>query len=283
MMIRIPIIVMSSLLFFAKITSSESMNVNYVNPFANNTSPCSDVQRPCLTLNEYASNSDNYCVNNTRFYFYSGIHWLNYILIFENLHNLSFQGWPNGDQGVTIVVDSAASITWNKSWNIEISSIKFILNGNFTFIMRFKNSQSVQLSNVSIYGNGYIGCSSIIDEESALEFNNSAFIGINGFLGAALMIFASNTTFRGSITFADNVAVSEGSIYLTHNSTLTLNGTSLFLNNTSNSSQEVMNRKCNNVNSMREIKLTNSYYHGNYRSGGAIVCNNSDLGNLLLL
>ena len=33
---------------------------------------------------------------------------------------------------------------------------------------------------------------------------------------------------------------------------------------------------CNNVNSLREIKLTNSYY-GSYRSGGAIVYNNSYL------
>ena len=83
-----------------------------------------------------------------------------------------------------------------------------------------------------------------------------------------------------SIGFANNTAASGGSIYLTHNSTLTLNGTSLFRNNTSNSSQEVMNYRkilsCSSVNSMREIKLTNSYY-GSYHSGGAIVCNNSYL------
>ena len=81
-----------------------------------------------------------------------------------------------------------------------------------------------------------------------------------------------------SIVFADNAAASGGSIYLTHNSTVTLKGVSLFRNNTSNSSQEVMNYRkilsCNNVNSMREIKLTNSTSNG---SGGAIVCNNSYL------
>ena len=43
-----------------------------------------------------------------------------------------------------------------------------------------------------------------VKEVAMLEFNNSMFIGINGFLGAALMIFASNITFRGSIVFADN-------------------------------------------------------------------------------
>ena len=162
------LIVISSLSFFAKIPSSITMN--YVKPFGSeraSESPCSDVQRPCLTLNEYASNPDEYFVNNTRFYFYPGIHRLEYTLYLVNLYNFSFLGRPksigrsNGDQVVTIAVDSSASITWNESWNIKISSIRFFLHGNFTFIMKFEHSQLVQLSNISIYGNGHSGCSSI--------------------------------------------------------------------------------------------------------------------------
>ena len=273
------------ILFFAKVSSS--MMVNYVKPLINErASPCSNMQRPCLTLNEYASNSDEYFGNNTRFYFYPSIHRLKYTLNLVNLHNVSFLGrtksiyWLNGDEVVTIAVDSSSSvgITCNESWNIEISLIMFALHGNFTFIMRFEYSQSVRLSNISIYGNGYSVCSSIISKKSSLEFNNSKFIGINGYVGAALMMYASNITFRGSIMFANNTAASGGSIYLTHNSTLSLKGTSLFRNNTSNFSQEVMNNRkilsCNNINSMREIKLTNSTSNG---SGGAIVCNNSYL------
>jgi hypothetical protein len=173
-------------------------------PFASKrASPCSEIQRPCLTLNEYAANLDEFYVNNTRFYFYPGIHRLDYSLNLVNLHNFSFLGWPNGDQVVTIVVDSSASIIWNDSWNIEISSVRFAINGNFTFIMRFEHSHLVWLSNISIYGNGYSGCSSIFSEDSALEFNDSTFIGINGFLGAALMMFASNITFRSSIVFTN--------------------------------------------------------------------------------
>ena len=193
-----------------------------------------------------------------------------------NLCNFSFLGWPNNDQVVTIAVDPLASITWNESWNIEISSITFTLHDNFTFIMRFEHSQLVRLSNISIYGNGYSGCSSIVSEESALEFNDSTFIGINGFLGAALMIFVSNITFRGIIMFANNTASYGGSIYLTYNSKLTLNGANLFQNNTSNFIQEVINTKmlsCNNINPMREIKLNLLLQYNGI--GGAIVCNNS--------
>ena len=262
------------ILFFAKVSSS--MTVNYVKPLTSErASPCSNVQRPCLTLNEYASDSDEYFVNNTGYYFYPGIHRLEYSVNLVNLYNFAFLGRPNNDQVVTIAVGSSAGITWNKSWNIEISLIRFALHGNVTFIMRFEHSQLVQLSNISIYGKGYCVCSSIISEKSTLKFNNSKFIG---FVGAALMMYASNITFRGSIMFATNTAASGGSIYLTHNSILSLKGTSLFRNNTSNSSQEVMNYRkilsCSNIDSMREVKLTNSTSNG---SGGAIVCNNSYL------
>ena len=137
-------------------------------------------------------------------------------------------GWPNGGQVVTIAIDPSASITWNESWNIEISSITFTLHDNFIFIMMFKYSHFVRLSDVSIYGNGYYGCSSIISEKSVLEFINSIFIGLNGFVGAALTMFASKITFRGDIIFANNTAASGGSIYLI-DSTLIFNGTSLFL------------------------------------------------------
>ena len=218
------------ILFFTKVFSS--MMVNYVKPLINESaSPCSNMQRPCLTLNEYASNSDEYFVNNTRFYFHPGIHRLKYTLNLVNLYNFSFLGLPNGDQVVTIAVDSSASITWNESWNIEISSVMFTLHGNFTFIMRFEHSQLVQLTNVSIYGNGYSGCSSIIGQQGTFIIKNSVFNKLNGFFGAAIMMVASSLTFGESNLFTNNTALSGGSIHLS-DSRLTLNRTnSVFWNN----------------------------------------------------
>ena len=76
--------------------------------------------------------------------------------------------------------------------------------------------------------------------------------------------------------FTDNTASYGGSIYLTYNSVLTLNGTNLFQSNTSNFSHEVINAKklsCNNINPMREINFNLLLqYNG---SGGVIICNNS--------
>ena len=71
------------------------------------------------------------------------MHRLDENLLLENLYNFSFQGLSNGDQGVNIAVNSSATITWNASLNIEISSIRFTLHNNFTSILRFKHSQFV--------------------------------------------------------------------------------------------------------------------------------------------
>ena len=153
-----------------------------------------------------------------------------------------------------------------------MSSISFVLHDNFTFILKFEYSELVHLSNISIYGNGYHGCSSIISKESALDFDNARFIGIKGFLGAAVMMLSSNITFRGNNLFAGNTAYSGGSIYLA-DSRLKLNGAYQFLHNTfMNFSRDLINRtmiSCN-YKSMREIELL--------ASGGAIFCNNSYLG-----
>ena len=121
--------------------------MNYVKPFerkeSEKASPCSNVQRPCLTLNEYARGSDEYFVNNTRFYFYPGIHRLDYSVNLVNLRNFSFLGWPNGDRVVTIAVDSSWSITCNGMSHGILKYLQlytFTLHGIFTFIMRFERS-----------------------------------------------------------------------------------------------------------------------------------------------
>ena len=109
---------------------------------------------------------------------------------------------------------SLTGISLKGSHNIKISSISFVLNDNFTFVVKLVYSQLVFLSNISFYGNGHSGCSSIISQERVLSINNATFTQIEGFLGAALMMLASNITFRGSNMFADNRATSGGSIYL---------------------------------------------------------------------
>ena len=246
------------------ILSETTSEIIYVTP--SRTSSCPNEPMLCRTLQEYASEPERYFANNTSFYFYSGVHRLDDSLRLKNVHNISFQGLPTGNGVVNILMAFSASISWEKSWNIEISSINFILLDNFSFTLRFELSLFFHLSNISIFGNGYSGCSSVMSHESEIDISNSKFIGINGFLGAAVMMVASNITFRGNNVFLNNTAASGGSIYL-FDSRLTLNGTNLFLNNTSSSySEELINGKMSSCNYHTEkIKR----YTG---SGGAIFC-----------
>ena len=230
--IKILIITSLGICFFETCTTtSESMTLNYVTP--SKTTPCPNEPRPCFTLKEYASQPDVYFANNTAFCFHPGTHELGDSLRLKNVYNFSFEGLPT-DNGVLVNIEfySLASITWEKSWNVNISSITFILRDNFTFIIRFELSLFVHLSNMSIVGNGYSGCSSIMSRESTLDITNSMFNRVKGLFGAALMMFASNITFSGTNNFVNNTATSGGSVYLS-DSNLTLNGANLFLNNTS--------------------------------------------------
>ena len=273
MSVKIQIMTLSLLIIANTILCA---SVNYVKSHTSKvTLPCCDEQRPCLTLNQYASYSDVYFINNSIFYFCPGMHRLDESLLLENLYKFSFQGLSNG---VDIEVDSSATITWNASMNIKISSIRFILHDNFTSIMRFKHSQFVQLSNISIYGNGSNGCSAIIGQGATLNIKNSTFIGINGFLGAAIMTVASNITFAGSNSFANNTAVIGGCIYMS-DSSLILNGNSQFLNNKCTSVKYYYNSKdlatremslCNNYSNSEEVFIWGC-------CGGALFMDNGNL------
>ena len=242
------------------------MALNYVTP--SKTTPCPNEQRPCLTLKEYASESNIYLVNNTVFCFQPGIHRLGDSLRLKDLYNFSFRGLPTAN---VEIVHSLASITWEKSWNITVSSITFTLHDNFTFIIRFELSLFVQLSNISILGNGYSGCSSVMSRESTLDVNNSMFSGIKGLLGAALMMLASNITLKGTNIFVNNTALSGGSIYLS-DSILTLNGATLFLNNEASSyySNRTLSMSLYTNYSVDTVQI-------NIGSGGAIFCSTSYL------
>ena len=61
----------------------------FVRPSNNVT--CSS-QSPCLTLNEYVREADQYFVDNTTFIFLPGVHHLDVHLKLKNLSNLTFIG-----------------------------------------------------------------------------------------------------------------------------------------------------------------------------------------------
>ena len=118
----------------------------------NKTVRCSNDEVSCLTLQEYASQSHLYFINDTTVHFGPGIHTLNRSLKLKNLHNFTFHGLPDDEfRSINILLGSLVSITWEECSNIEISSIAFTILSHFTFSIIFEQTQLVQLSNISVF------------------------------------------------------------------------------------------------------------------------------------
>ena len=185
------------------------------------------------TLEEYAVQQDQHFVNDTIFYLYPGIHTLNRSLETKNVHNLTIHGL-SGSEPVIVVLDSLVSIIWKNCQCIKFSTIDFYLVDNFTHSIVFELTQSVQLLNISVFGNRSSGCSSILSQDSTLDISDSNFAGIKVLIGSALIISDSSVvTFAENNRFESNEAKRGGAIYL-HNSMLTFNGISHLINNVAN-------------------------------------------------
>ena len=252
------------------ITSSDSdvtnasLLKNYV--IASQTMGCSDDQDPCLTLQEYASQPDTYFANNTIFYFEPGSHTLNRSFKLENLHNFTFQGLADSEV-VNVMFSSFISIIWENCSNVEVSFINFVLLDYYTYSIVFEQTQ-IHLHNISITGNGYFGCSAIMCRQSDVGIKNSIFVGLQGSIGAALMISESCVTFAGNNAFADNTASIGGSLYL-FGSVVILTGINIFVNN--NSSDRFKISICKYDYNPWETDLESKSL------GGAIYCTSSTL------
>ena len=157
--------------------------------------------------------------------------------------------------------------------------IYFILPENYSFSIVFKQTQLIELHNISVTTNGHnTGCSAILSQRSGINIRDCRFIGIQGSFGAAIMMSESSAVTTGNNTFSDCAAYAGGSLYL-FNSTLTLKGTNVFVNNTAHMSVlsirffDALDRSCNHgTGNLKKIPLYIARAHG-----GAILCDNCNL------
>ena len=191
--------------------------------------PCNGSE-PCLTLEEYATNSGTYFVSDTIFYFYPGKHQLNTSLELCDIHHLHFQAMNYGT--VNITFDELVNITWINCTDVSLSSINFYVAENFTHLFLFDSTSAIGLLNIAIISNmNRVGCSAILIKDGEANLVNSSFIGISGIYGSALAVYRSNVTFTGNSMFGHNQGFVGGAI-LSVNSSLIFTGSNTFVNNT---------------------------------------------------
>ena len=192
-----------------------------------------------------------------------------------------FKGLP--DSSVNILLGQFVNITWEDCWFVQVTSINFILPENYSFSIVFKQTQLIDLYNISVTANGHnTGCSAILSQRSGMGIRDCKFIGIQGSFGVAIVMSKSSVVTTGNNTFANCTAYTGGSVY-SSNSTLTLNGTNVFMNNTASvpSLYNLFSEYYNN-----NIDAICNHGTGNYPKmrfntasayGGAILCSNCTL------
>ena len=236
-------------------------------------------------MEQYATQPEIYFANNTCFYFQPGNHQLNSSLKLTNLRNVVFKGLPDSSNMVNIFLGTLVNITWETCWFIQFTSINFILPDNYSFSIVFKQTQPIQLYNISVTANRYItGCSAILSQQSQMSIRDCRFIGIKGLFGAAMVMSESSAVTTGNNTFANCAASAGGSVYL-FNSKLTLNGINIFLNNRVTVRVKVRRflgwvetrhyASCNH--GTRNYNPIEIRYYRENAHGGAILCSNCTL------
>ena len=153
--------------------------INYVSRYVipNRTVRCFNDQVLCQTLEQYAAQPEVYFTNNTYFYFQPGNHQLNSSLLkLRNLRNVIFKGLPNNNM-INIILGSPVSIVWENCWFVQLTSINFILPNLYSFGIVFKQTELIQLYNITINAaDGYsTGCSAVLSLQSGIGIRDCKF------------------------------------------------------------------------------------------------------------
>ena len=202
----------------------------YVTPSDNVT--CSS-KSPCLTLNEYARDADQYFVDDTIFIFLPGVHHLDLQLNLGSLFDVKFLG--SYEEEVTkILFNNGSKMSWTNCMNVEVSHFVIVLNGlaeskQFS-AMEFHRTKSI-LSNVTIFGNNLI-CAILVYDSSEVSFNNVHFSGGSCKVDSALIAKEKSTVkFYGNNSFINNTSLYRGGAITMDSCTTKFVGNILFINN----------------------------------------------------
>ena len=198
---------------------STASNVYYVRPSEPNNASCT--HQPCLTLNEYALNANRYFVNNTKFVFIPGIHWLNHSVQLENLSNFVLQ-ISNDDAlqlktSIRLFFSPLVNVTWTSCVNVEVSNLDMVLGGTYAdsvdhdttsiFSALVFHRSTIRLSNLSIHGNATLQSTTILlNDSSSAVISTLSVQGATSITGAAIYAVKSVVEFHGHNTFRNNVA-----------------------------------------------------------------------------
>ena len=242
---------------------------------SSNHATCPD--QPCLMLNEYARQRDQYFLDGASFVFLPSIHQLDLQLRLENISNVSLSVLEE-DGSAQILLSPMVNITWLDSTNITITGLEIFLSGQSSFFsaLVFGNTTSF-LSKLSLFGNDSFQSTAIRTHTSVVKLSVVMVSGATSMYGAALVAFNSTINFTGQNYFVNNTATQGGAMSI-RQSVANFHGNVSFVNNTATQGS-AMAISQSVVNFHGDILfVNNTAYTPNFIAfalGGAIFCEGS--------
>ena len=216
---------------------SEVAQYYYVTPLVPENSTCP--YQPCLMLSEYASEVDQYFVNESTFVFLPGTHALDNQLHIKNVSGIHFIAIDQRDsdaQPVKILFRLLANIVWTNCNDIEMSGFIFLSSGNssqqsFYSVLVFEETTAL-LSHSLFLGNGsLLQWTAVSAESSEVKVSDVQVVGVTARAASALYAFNSTVDFVGNNSFVNNTAT-DGSTVALFDSGANFYGNASFIQNT---------------------------------------------------
>ena len=179
--------------------------------------------------------------------FLAGDHTLDTNITVANVNGLTMRGESSSGSRATVVCNGSVGLSFTNVADLKIHSLAFKscyrnynvpLVSNYALLLQFL--QYAELVNCSFHDN--LGTAVVVNNTNVTLAGNSEFThnhcestsGSNSCTGGGgIYALSSNLTFTGNTTFLQNIATSSGggAIYASHNTVLSFNGTSNFINN----------------------------------------------------
>ena len=281
-------------LFINTLSYCSAENVYCVTPTIASCSSCPHNATNCTTLSEYAQEAELYFTSNTTMVFLPGDHVLNADITVANVAGLTMRGESSsGNDRATVVCNGPVGLKFTNTVNFKIHYLAFTncsrsssvpLVSNYGLLLQ--SSQSAELVNCSFHDN--LGTALVVNNTTVTLAGNSEFThnhcestsGSNSCTrGGGIYALSSKLTFTGNTIFLQNnvyvYSYGGGAIYASHNTVLSFNGTSNFINNSADDNGGAIYTF---ENTRLSFNGTSNFINNSVSfAGGAIYASNSTL------
>lgn len=206
------------------VLSTSTLYVRYVKP--NDSSSLSCPNQPCLTLDEYTQQTEEFFTSGATFVFLAGNHSLKTAINLVNITDIILEG----DENISSInILCMNEVTFLNVRKLTIEGLTFVFHSsNISSAIKVLGTKGLVISKSTFQGSWDINQAfmrALYSRFSTIVIVNCSFEGNTGNNGGAILAsHHSNITLSGSIFTGNKAKFSGGAIYATYGSLINLEG-----------------------------------------------------------